>query len=153
MSRSIATKTMSYFRERTVWRFSYVVVCLCLTLASQNHLWGSEEENALAAVELLPSEVRIVDRDARVQLQVSSQLSASAVSNGLKKDLTREVTFLSEPSGLVNIDSSGLVTPIASGEGEIVAMVDGQPVAKGLLKIELPEQEPLVNFPNQIVPL
>ena len=107
----------------------------------------------MAVVELLPSSVRIADRDARIQLQVSSQLPASSVSIGLKKDLTREVTFHSEPAGFVNIDSSGLVTPITSGEGEIVAMVDGQPIARGQFKIELPEQEPLVNFPNQIVPL
>lgn len=128
-------------------------------MATATHAFGSEEESNSAAernilaVELLPASVRIVDRDARIQLQVSSQLSNPDASTGLKKDLTREVTFRSEPSGLVNIDSSGLVTPVASGEGEIVAVMDGQPIARGALKIELPEQEPLVNFPNQIVPL
>jgi hypothetical protein len=128
-------------------------------MATATHAFGSEEEsnsaaeNNILAVELLPASVRIVDRDARIQLQVSSQLSNPEASTGLKKDLTREVTFRSEPSGLVNIDSSGLVTPIASGEGEIFAEMDGQPIARGALKIELPEQEPLVNFPNQIVPL
>jgi hypothetical protein len=145
------------------------MVCFCFTawipFAS---LTAAEEESRATTVELSPAEVRIVDRDARVQLQVSSYLAepaagsslaglsstrSSANSAYLKKDITRDVTYRSEPAGLVNIDSSGLVTPIASGAGEIVAMLDGQPIAKGQLKVELPEQETLINFPNQIVPL
>lgn len=107
----------------------------------------------MATVELTPADIRIVDRDARVQLQVSSNLIEPSLSEGLKKDITREVTFRTEPEGLVNVDGSGLITPIASGSGEILALIDGQPIARGALKIELPEKEALVNFPNQIVPL
>lgn len=158
MSRSIAKKTRPYWC--TIWGqclCSFVacwwLLAIATPLLSSEGEGNTEATSSVEAVELLPSSIRIIDRDARIQLQVSAQIANHDASSGLKKDLTREVTFQSEPSGLVNIDSSGLVTPITSGEGEIVAMVDGQPIARGALKIELPEQEPLINFPNQIVPL
>lgn len=158
MSRSIAKKTWLYWCPIWVPCVYSLVVCWWL-LAAATPILSSEREGkteakiSTEAVELVPSSIQIIDRDARIQLQVSAQIANHDASTELKKDLTRDVTFQSEPSGLVNIDSSGLVTPIASGAGEIVAIMDGQPIARGALRIDLPEQEPLINFPNQIVPL
>ena len=49
--------------------------------------------------------------DARQQLVATGQYATSQ-----KRDLTRKETFESAPVGIVQIDETGLVTPLADGE-------------------------------------
>lgn len=146
--------SMAKFLPSRTSRSCRIAFCLAAILIAPFSVQSvpAEEERNLLPVELHPAEVRIVDRDARIQLQVTRQ-AASVSHSSVKHDITRDVTYRSEPEGLVEIDATGLVTPREAGSGEIVALVDGQPIARASLKVELPDQEPLVNFPNQIVPL
>ena len=87
-------------------------------------------------------------RDSRQQIVVSG-----VYATGQFRDLTREVAYESIPAGIVNIDSTGLATPLADGKTTVVAThASGQ---KGTTQLEVRNfvvDQP-VNFPNQIVPI
>ncbi len=87
-------------------------------------------------------------QDARQQLVVTGKFVT-----GQLRDLTSTVTYESAPAGIVSIEKSGLVIPLADGEATITAKT-AQGLA-GTLKAKVIHfgNDPLVNFPNQIVPL
>jgi hypothetical protein len=92
--------------------------------------------------------VTISGRDAVQQLVVSGQFTSGQV-----RDLTRQAKYTVSPSGIVAVDATGLVTPLAEGEATVhvvaAAGIDGR------LKIKvthLVEDLP-ISFPNQITPL
>ena len=98
--------------------------------------------------------------DARLQLIVTAQ-----AANGETRDATRRVRYQSEPAGLVDIDDTGLVTPLADGLVSITAsLIQEDAITK---ELEIPAdstatsqvtvsgvgQEPLIHFQNQIMPV
>jgi hypothetical protein len=85
--------------------------------------------------------------DAREQLVVTGQYDS-----GQERDLTSEVTYASEPSGVVSIDSTGLVTPLADGQTTITAALGELQGSFHVEVAHLAEEIP-VNFPNQITPI
>ncbi|MFN7628092.1 MAG: Ig domain-containing protein, partial [Pirellula sp.] len=87
-------------------------------------------------------------RDARYQLLVST-----GQDNGPMRDLTREARFECTPTGIVSIDSQGLVSPLAAGSVTIAARVEGQPTATTTVHVQVGDGDDIVNFPNQIVPI
>src|SRR6476659_522519 len=92
--------------------------------------------------------VTISGRDAGQQLVVTG-----VYASGQMRDLTRKVTYEVTPAGIVQADSTGLITPIA--EGEATLHVTAAPGIDGSLKLKvthLVEDLP-INFPNQITPL
>lgn len=91
---------------------------------------------------------RIQSQDARVQLVVHK-----SGERGSTIDVTRQVAFRVEPQDLVQVDSTGLMTPVRSGKGSVIASVPEMGEARLEIDIELPEVEPRVNFPNQVVPI
>src|SRR6185437_10311042 len=76
-----------------------------------------------------------------------------AYSSGQLRDHTAGTKFTSEPAGVVSIDDSGLVTPLADGVATITATGPNgmkttiQATVAGF-KDDLP-----INFKNQIVPI
>lgn len=87
-------------------------------------------------------------RDARQQLCVTGVPQA-----GNPRDLTRSVHYDAQPAGIVAIDQSGLLTPIA--DGEVRLTVTG---AEGLksevaIRVEDCSRQIPINFKNQIVPI
>ncbi|MCA9049206.1 MAG: DUF1553 domain-containing protein [Planctomycetaceae bacterium] len=90
--------------------------------------------------------VRIRSRDTRQQLLVT------ATSAGGDVDVTRQVQFTAQPEGIVRVDSTGLVTPVADGEVTLTASLND---AAAHVKVQVSGfAEPLpLNFTNQVVPV
>jgi len=98
--------------------------------------------------------------DARLQLIVTAQ-----AADGETRDATRRVRYQSEPAGLVDIDDTGLVTPLSDGVVTITAALFQEEAITKELRIP-PEstattqvtvsgvgQEPLIHFQRQIIPV
>ena len=74
------------------------------------------------------------------------------VSEG-QGDLTRRVSYVSEPAGVVAVDASGLVKPLADGVTTLTASADGLSPASVQLKVEQSATPQPINFPNEVVPV
>jgi hypothetical protein len=92
--------------------------------------------------------VTISGRDSGQQIVVTGQYDS-----GQSRDLTRKSTYEVSPAGIVSVDASGLITPIAEGEATIHVAAD--PGIDGNLKVKIANlvQDLPINFPNQVTPL
>lgn len=87
-------------------------------------------------------------RDARQQLATTATYSGGQV-----RDVSRAVAYESSPSGIVSIDNSGVVLPLAEGQAAItIKQSDGLTCHTQVTVKDLVQDKP-VNFPNQIVPV
>ena len=86
--------------------------------------------------------------DAREQLVV-----AGGYSSGQSRDLTHSVTYEASPQGVVAVDETGLVTPLANGETTIKAIGPEGIAAEITVTVERFGEVIPINFPNQIVPI
>jgi hypothetical protein len=91
---------------------------------------------------------RLRGQDARQQLLVTG-----VGRDGRLVDLSRAATYAAEPEGIVSVDATGLVTPLADGAATVVATFAGLAPAKLAVEVEGISSEAPVNFPNQIVPI
>jgi hypothetical protein len=87
-------------------------------------------------------------RDGRQQLFVTG-----AYSSGQLRDHTRKVVFTAEPAGVVNIDATGLVTPVKDGQVTITARDSAGMTATVAASVVGVAQDIPINFTNQIVPI
>jgi len=87
-------------------------------------------------------------RDAQRQLVVMGKHAAGAI-----RDLTRAVSYQSDPAGVVTVDSTGLVTPLADGKTTLTASAADGVTATMEISVEHFVDDPQVNFPNQVVPI
>ena len=84
-------------------------------------------------------------QDARQQLL--------ATADG-RRDVTREVAWSAEPQGIVRIDPTGRVLPVADGAAVITAKTrDGSSTASLPVKVVHANQPAPLHFANQIVPI
>ncbi len=90
--------------------------------------------------------VQIRSRDTRQQLFVTHSADTSEI------DVTRTAAFSVQPEGVLRIDGTGLVTPLADGEAVVKAQQGDHAVE---LKVVVSGFEnPLpINFRNQVVPI
>src|SRR4029450_379219 len=69
------------------------------------------------------------------------------------RDLTRKSTYQAEPAGIVKVDETGLMVPIAEGK----AVVKGAPAAGGEAVVNVQVTNLVtdlpINFANQITPI
>jgi hypothetical protein len=90
----------------------------------------------------------LTGRDARRQLLVTGMLAT-----GDSRDMTHEVAYTSQPPGIVEVDSTGLVIPLADGEAIVtVTAANGRSAQIGARVVHFNDQAP-INFPNQITPI
>ncbi|HEX4000598.1 MAG TPA: DUF1549 domain-containing protein [Pirellulales bacterium] len=94
------------------------------------------------------SSFTLAGRDSRQQLIVTEKLG-----DGELRDLTRQVRYTVEPTGIVRIDQTGLVWPLADGKSLIVAEAAAGHKAMITVVVTHFTDDPPVNFPNQIVPI
>ena len=87
-------------------------------------------------------------RDAQRQLVVLAKYSG-----GQTRDFTRLATYHSHPAGIVTIDSTGLLTPLADGKAAVTAQGPAGVQATMEVTVDHFVLDPQVNFPNQIVPI
>lgn len=86
--------------------------------------------------------------DSRLQLLVTQDQS-----NGLLADRTRDVTLQASPDGVVTIDGSGLVTPLADGQVVVTATDDVGRTATTRLTVSGTDNAQPVSFCGQVVPI
>ncbi len=92
--------------------------------------------------------LRLRGADARQQLLVTASFSTGAL-----RDYTREVSFETSPAGVIQVSKTGRVTPLTNGTTTITAKsLDGL-TATLAITVEQFKNVPLINFPNQIVPI
>ncbi|QDU60315.1 Bacterial Ig-like domain (group 2) [Planctomycetes bacterium Pan216] len=94
------------------------------------------------------TEVHLRGPDARHQLIVTAH-SPSADP----KDVTAAVSYHAEPRGIVTIDSTGQVAPLAEGTARIIAEGPAGKRATIAARVTDLTQPPSINFANQIVPI
>jgi hypothetical protein len=90
----------------------------------------------------------LAGRDACQQLLVTGHYPG-----GRCRDLLRQVTYEATPAGIVHIDATGLVTPLAEGEATIHVTAPGGLTATATVRVAHLVQDLPVNFPNQVVPI
>jgi hypothetical protein len=91
--------------------------------------------------------ILIAGRDGVQQLVVTS-ISAA----GIERDVTRETTYVVEPSDIVSIDANGLVTPVQEGSAAIEARF-GEEVDRVEIEVRQFKDDLPINFTNDVVPL
>ncbi|MEX0716441.1 MAG: DUF1549 and DUF1553 domain-containing protein [Planctomycetaceae bacterium] len=91
--------------------------------------------------------VTIGSRDARQQLFLTG-----VYSSGQLHDHTRQAKLTAEPAGVVEIDATGLVTPLADGKAVVKAVHDGKAAELPVTVEGFANPQP-INFGNQIVPI
>ncbi len=92
--------------------------------------------------------VVIAGRDAGQQIVVTGMYSS-----GQTRDLTARVSYSASPEGIVRIDASGWVTPIAEGRSTVHVKSETGPEAQVVVEVRNIEQDLPVNFPNQVTPV
>ena len=91
----------------------------------------------------------LVGADARRQLVLTAR-----GGDGRTLDVTHLVKFHSEPAGVVDIDATGLVTPLADGSAVVHARLPGTTLRSELrFEVDRFADPTPVNFPRQIVPV
>ena len=84
---------------------------------------------------------------ARHQLLVTAKLP-----DGAERDFTRKVTYAAAPDGVLAIDQSGVISPLADGTATITASA-GSVSAQLSVKVTGFRVDRPINFANQIVPM
>lgn len=92
-------------------------------------------------------ELTLRGKDARQQLLVTGQLA-----DGMLRDFTHKATYTATPEGIVKVDASGILTPVADGAVTISAETEGVR-ATFPVKVEGSGSTQPINFANQIVPV
>lgn len=87
-------------------------------------------------------------RDCREQL-----IATGRTADGRLLDITQQVVYAAQPAGIVEIDSSGLVRPLADGQVTIEARLGDKLSARAAIEVKNCRNDVAVNFPNEIVPV
>lgn len=114
---------------------------------------GLGDPGQLSAIEVATGRekdglVTISGRDAVQQLVISG-----IYSSGQRRDLTRKVTYEVAPAGIVSVDPTGLITPIAEGDATVHVQAAAGIDASVKVKVTNLVHDLPINFPNQITPL
>ncbi|MCI0534061.1 MAG: DUF1549 and DUF1553 domain-containing protein [Verrucomicrobiales bacterium] len=94
------------------------------------------------------SMLRLTGRDARQQLLVTATLQTGQV-----RDFTRRVKYEVSPADIVQVDHTGLVTPLRNGVATVAAKSADGLAATLPVTVEGFDRTSSINFPNQIVPI
>ncbi len=114
---------------------------------------GLGDPGQLTALKVEPSinekGVTIRGRDARQQIFVSG-----VYSTGQFRDFTRKVAYDAQPAGIIKVDASGVVLPVADGTATITAK-DATTGLSATLAVTVSDMvgDLPINFTNQIVPI
>ncbi len=92
--------------------------------------------------------VTLSGRDARQQLVVTGELNGGSL-----RDITHEVTYTVEPAGVIAIETTGQVMPLADGRARVTATPPHGPAAAIEFVVERCGHESPISFPNQVVPI
>lgn len=152
--------TIPRFGLPGVTSLSLASVLLLLVVPARGHSPQSppaSDTNPLVALTLETGRPGSTDSDGVVWLRGSEARQQLLVTGRLRDgrlvDYTRHVRYESRPAGIVSIDKTGFVTPLANGSVLVTARVDRGPGAGTRLSVGDIGQSRRVNFPNEIVPI
>ncbi len=91
---------------------------------------------------------KIVGRGERLQLVVTAVYDSQQ-----ERDWTRSVQYRVEPQGVAQVESNGLVTPVADGQATVTAVGSDNLTAAVRISVEQFADPPQVNFSNSITPI
>ena len=130
-----------------ITRFREFLLMCCLTGVFSGDLFASEEARLAIFGPSGAQTISLNGPDARQQLVVTH-----LVAGGLSRDVTRDVAYLTAPQGIVAVDASGFVTPLANGRAVITARFrEAKPVSIPVVVSSFESQRP-ISFPNDVVP-
>ncbi len=109
---------------------------------------GAVTTLSLSAAGAAGSPAPLRGQDAQSQIIATAQYAG-----GQERDVTRVVKFTTVPAGIVSVDGTGLVVPLADGKAIITATDAGGKTATISMTVEQFQNAPPVNFPNQITPM
>ena len=139
-------------RHRLSGSLAFGLIVLTMAIPSQAATpKGLGEPGQLVQMRLEPNAdgkgVLLRGRDGRQQL-----IATGIYSSGQLRDQTRQVQYSVEPAGVVQIDSTGHMTPLKDGKAIVKAIGSGVSAELPVEVIGLSNDIP-VNFPNQITPI
>ncbi len=151
-------KTIQLFRSLALTKFVWFVfwlVCISHTTANDllpKNIRSIRIDSGPSLLEKPEKEAipKVIFRGSDARHQV---LIAGTDSTGLEIDLTRNATFRFESEGIASIDRFGQIAPLKNGLTTLSASLEG--VTSALLQVEVTnwDDNPEVNFPNQVVPI
>ena len=152
--------TIPRFGLPGVTSLSLASVLLLLVVPARGHSPQSppaSDTNPLVALTLETGRPGSTDSDGVVWLRGSEARQQLLVTGRLRDgrlvDYTRHVRYESRPAGIVSIDKTGFVTPLANGSVRVTAGIDRGPSAGTRLSVGDIGHSRRVNFPNEIVPI
>ena len=133
-------------------------ICVCLlAMGFVAHTYGQNPARGIAdpgkPVNLVllageESQATLVGPTNRLQL-----IATATYDSGQLRDWTHQVQYQVEPTGVVAVDQSGLVNPLADGTAVITAVGSDNLSAAAQVTVEHFADPPRVNFGNEIVPI
>ncbi len=130
----------------------FVPALIAPAFAEESQAKGLGDPGQLVGIRVEPNldgkGLVIRSRDGRAQLFVTGEYSS-----GQFRDHTRKVNYASAPEGIVKIDATGLVTPLADGDVTITAADPSGKSATVPVKVIGVANDIPVNFTNQVVPV
>jgi len=108
---------------------------------------GLGPRGVLTAIAFESQSIELHGPNSRAQLVVSG-----AFNSGQTHDYTQDATFTVAPAGVVQIDSTGFVTPIGDGEATITAAAEGKTATVSCQVHDFESPIP-INFANEITPI
>ncbi len=141
-------------RHRTSW-FLRVGCLAAASLATAQALHAAPQTPGLGNPGKLtkivveePHALAMRGSDARTQLIVTGHYSS-----GQYRDLTSQVRYAAQPSGIVEIDATGFVSPRSNGQATLTVTGPGGLKATAPLTVTRLDEHIPINFPNQIAPI
>ncbi len=134
--------------RNALWIGAVIVACVANTVG---RVHADAPANALGIQPALaePTQpLRLIGRNARQQLAVTLQLTADQV-----RDVTRAVTYVAEPTGVVQVDAAGMVVPVSDGTATVAAKTADGAIASVRFAVEKFGDTIPVNFVNDVVPV
>lgn len=131
-----------------------VILWVCCVRAMVFEVLGSDDDPIAAESQLRfelaepnPSMV-FIGSDARRQCLVTEHSV-----DGRLLDRTDTVLYHAEPADVIEIDKTGFLRPLRDGQATIFAKDDSGLTAELKIEVQQWAKDPIVNFPNQIVPI
>ena len=143
-------------KRHTGLLFTAAVLLLATSVSAQKatparKFPGLPEPGKLQALEIAHGRAKqalLRGADDRLQLVVTGRHAT-----GQLRDWTGKVQYQVQPAGVVQVDQTGLVTPLGNGKATITAVAPGGVTAQ--LQVTVQDYGTLlpVNFPNEVVPV
>jgi len=88
--------------------------------------------------------------EARQQLAVTALTDDAVIP---ERDVTREVRYVAQPTGVVDVDAHGFITPRANGNATVRAELEGAASVSIEVAVANFDKNLPISFPNDIVPI